>query len=446
MSILVIFQTAGMITDAIQIDDTTTTSDSSNGNGSSGLSTPAIIGISLAGGILSATVVLVTIALLFRRRRKRRREARRQQTSNNDTEAAPTNNDRQQLTRSPDSRTVLNPMGDGSNCGSTTPQTANFNENSFPLELESPLEPRDHAAPQYASLSYFPPHPHSGNVPQPHRPSIYELPANHEHDMIAPIVEPPKPTYASSLLLQQQHGQHGSDEKDPTLFDTNHHHSPYQTMDTTTTATTMTTNTSSSSSSLPTSPVSSRSRTTYARWEEVVPDGRGAVVFDTNGIVASRSVRRQHHQGVASLSHHHHHHHQQQQHPPQLWTNGTIPSWPPAPSLLSQQQPSPSPPSLASSTTTMLSGETMFVQGGGGSWYGGGGGTMGMQQRQQQQQQQQQQQRLVGELDAGVDGDATRQMMVHEAGGREVVRMVDLPPSPEREREVEGKGWREIAW
>ncbi|KAK0663806.1 hypothetical protein DIS24_g1048 [Lasiodiplodia hormozganensis] len=400
------------------VDDSMT--DGSAGSGNSGLSTPAIIGISLGGGIFSATIVLVALALLFRRYRRKCKYDRDRLAA---IEAAehPVDNNRQQFNASPNSQTILDPMGNSNSnstiCGQTNPQTANCNVSSVPVELESPMEAR--CAVHHGTLSYFP----QRNGQQP-RGSVYELPANYEN-LISPVPSP-KPSHAGSL-----HRQYNADEKDPTLFN---QQNPHLSMMTTTTMS------STVTSSLPTSPVSARSRATYqtARWEEVVPNGRGEIVFSTNGMMASRASRSLNtHAGAGTfqsavsvtsapreqLPQYHHSQQDQQQRDYHSWANGnTNPTWPSSPSASSSHTSSP-------------------VNGGTGTcgvndWYANtalselhapppagfeGWGS-------------------IFEADAGVDGDVGRQ--VHEAGGREVFRMVDLPASPDRD----GRGDGEVRW
>ncbi|KAF4306929.1 Ricin B-related lectin [Botryosphaeria dothidea] len=227
-----------------------------NSGGSHGLSTPAIIGISLGGGIFSAAFLLAVLALMFRRRR-RRQKTMREQNAAYAAGAPPGGDNRDQLVRTPNSRTGLDPStmttvltsSSMPGNGPTTPQQVLFN--GMPPELESPMTTHHGPNQQNGSGSYFP------NAQQR---SIYELATNHE-DSILPA---PKPSYTSLR------NKYNSDEKDPALFNSMN----------TTTSTAVT-------SSFPESPASSTmtaSRGTNrnnARWEEVVPDGNGEITFST---------------------------------------------------------------------------------------------------------------------------------------------------------------------
>lgn len=239
--------------DAPDIGTTTTLAPSdAPKSGGDQLSTPAIIGISLGGGIFSAAFLLAVLALMFRRRR-RRLKGIRQQDATIAAGECPTNN-RDHFTRTPDSRTGLDPSSNLTPVagGPTSPQQAHFN--GLPPELESPMTMRHaNVSPHHGGTSYFP------NTQQR---SIYELPAE---DQITPVMHP-KPSYSS--LNHPHHQPLNPDEKDPALFNTT-------TYTTTTTA----------AHSWPTSPASSTvtgSRGTLrpgARWEEVVPDGNGEITF-----------------------------------------------------------------------------------------------------------------------------------------------------------------------
>ncbi|KAH7042174.1 hypothetical protein B0J12DRAFT_214933 [Macrophomina phaseolina] len=193
---------------------------------------------------------------MFRRRRRRQKRMREQNAAlTRGSSPCGGGDNRDQLVRTPNSRTGLDPTMTSTltssipGNGPASPPPAHCH--GLPLELESPMAMHHGTNPHHGAPSYF---------PNPQQRSVYELPADHA-DAILPA---PKPSYSSL------NNHYNPDEKDPNLF----------TSMNTTTSTAMT-------SSFPESPASSTMtspRGTYrngARWEEVLPDGNGEITFST---------------------------------------------------------------------------------------------------------------------------------------------------------------------
>lgn len=209
--------------DAPDVDGPITLSSDDGGSGGQ-LSIPAIIAISLAGGIFLASSILITLILVFRRRCRRLGYIRQQDAAI--AAGGSPSNDGNHVIRSPSSSTTLDPS---SNLipvpdGPTSPEQAHLN--NIPVELEAPMAmcPAD-SSPQLNAQ----------------RHSIYELPAS-------PINHPHHPN---------------PEEKDPYFFNT---------------ATTSTTTNTLWPASLPSQ--NTHRNHAIARWEEVVPDGNVEITFN----------------------------------------------------------------------------------------------------------------------------------------------------------------------